>query len=292
MTVPLQREGTIEHRGHSVWWGAAGDGRPDAVPLLTVHGGPGICHDCLEPLATLAGARDVVFYDQYGCGRSDRAADPAEYDIELFVDELAAVRSQLGLDRVHLYAHSYGGPLALQYLLTQPQGVVSLTLSNSFGSVAALAQGWQQRLDELSPESAAALRAPEPEPEAYGAALGEFIGRFVLPFAPPEPLIRSQMGSGAEVYARMHGSSWFTPDGQWSGWDVGASLPDISVPALVIGGKRDQCVPALSEALATGLPNADLAILDSAHLPFYEVPDVYLPLIADFLGRSEAGVQG
>jgi proline iminopeptidase len=114
----------------------------------------------------------------------------------------------------------------------------------------------------------------------------------VLPFAPPEPLIRSQMNSGAEVYARMHGSSWFVPDGQWSTWDAGPRLAEIAVPALVVGGERDQCVPALSEALAAGLPNAELAILDSAHLPFYEVPEVYFPLIADFLGRVGSSVQG
>lgn len=290
MTGPLQREGTIEHRGHAVWWGAAGDTTPGTVPLLTVHGGPGICHDCLEPLTALADVRDVVFYDQYGCGRSDRAPDPDEYDIELFVDELATVRAELGLDRVHLYAHSYGGPLALEYLLTRPDGVVSLTLSNSFGSIPALAQGWQQRLDELSPAAAEALRADEPDADAYGAALGEFIGRFVLPFAPPEPLIRSQLNSGAEVYARMHGSSWFVPDGQWAGWDAGPRLAEITVPTLVIGGERDQCVPALSRALAAGLPDAQLAVLDSAHLPFYEVPDVYFQLIAAFLGRVESGV--
>jgi proline-specific peptidase len=282
------REGTFDHRGHSVWWGATGAPGDGGVPLLTVHGGPGICHDCLEPLTALADEREVVFYDQFGCGRSDRADDPSEYTVELFVDELASVRAALDLDRVHLYAHSYGGPLALEYLLTQPEGVVSFTISNSFASTPALAEGWQQRLDELSPEAARALRASTPDPDEYGAALGEFMGRFVLPFAPPEPLLRSQRNSGAEVYARMHGSSWFVPDGQWSRWDALDRLAEITVPTLVIGGQRDQCVPALSEAIANGLPNSTLVVLDSAHLPFYEVPERYLSLIAGFMARIEA----
>ena len=75
MTEILQRKGTIDHRGHSVWWGSTGTGDEAGVPVLTVHGGPGICHDCLEPLAALGDGREVVFYDQYGCGRSDRAAE-------------------------------------------------------------------------------------------------------------------------------------------------------------------------------------------------------------------------
>lgn len=83
-----------------MWWGAT-----DAAgtPVLIIHGGPGICHDCLEPMAV---PRRVVFYDQYGCGRSDRAADPAAYDLDLFVSEIDAVRAGLGLEPVHLFAHS------------------------------------------------------------------------------------------------------------------------------------------------------------------------------------------
>lgn len=289
MTDLLTREGFVQHRGHSVWWGARDAAAPGGIPLLTVHGGPGICHDCLEPLAGLAARRDVVFYDQYGCGLSDRAVDPTDYSVDLFLDELAAVRDALGLDRVHLFAHSYGGPLALEYLLRRPDGVESFTISNSFASIAGLSRGWQARLDELTPASAQALRADEPDPQTYGPALGEFITRFVYPSDLPEALVRSQQKSGAEVYARMHGSSWFVPDGEWSQWDVTPHLGQILVPTLVITGERDQCVPAGSAALADGLPNARLVILDAAHLPFFEVPDQYLPLIDDFLVGVEDG---
>ncbi|HUR49309.1 MAG TPA: alpha/beta fold hydrolase, partial [Acidimicrobiales bacterium] len=72
--------------------------------------------------------------DQVGCGRSDRPTDPGLWRIESFVEELAAVRQQLGLDQVHLLGQSWGGMLALEYLLTKPEGVVSLTLSNSLAS--------------------------------------------------------------------------------------------------------------------------------------------------------------
>jgi proline iminopeptidase len=285
----MSTEATIQHRGHSVWWGRAGSpASDDMAPLLTVHGGPGMCHDCLEPLANLRNDRPVLFYDQYGCGRSDRAADASEYDIELFVDELAVVRDELAPDGVHLYAHSYGGPLLLEYLFRRrPAGVLSLTLSNTFPSIASLSAGWDQRLNELSPENGAGLRTG-PSSEAYGPGLLEFMTRFVLPTPPPEPMIRAQMNSGAEVYARMHGSSWFTPDGQWSNWDATELLGTLDCPTLVIGGERDQCVPELAEAIASHILNAELIILDAAHLPFFEVQDSYLDLIRDFHARVEA----
>ncbi len=209
--LKLTGEGYIEHRGHQVWWGFAGGHEvADRVPILTIHGGPGMPHDCLEPLAALGDRRRVIFYDQYGCGRPDRAADPTDYDISLFVYEVDALRRALGLTEVHLFAHSYGGPLALEYLLSAPRaGVRSLILSNTFASVPALATGWTRRLTELGGATQQALAAGPSEGDggAYGAALGEFIDRFVLPLPPPEPMMRTQMGFGAEVYTRMHGSS-------------------------------------------------------------------------------------
>lgn len=247
-------------------------------------------HDCLEPLAALAADRRVIFYDQYGCGRSDRAANPIDYEIGLFVEEIDAVRDALGLAEVHLFAHSYGGPLALEYLLSEPRaGVRSLVLSNSFASVPALADGWARRLAELGDDAHQALAAGPSASgaDAYGAALGQFIDRFVLPLPPPEPMMRAQMHSGAEVYARMHGSSWFEPDGQWADWDATDRLGRLTVPAFVVGGVRDQCVPELSEAIHAGIGGSELVVLDTAHLPFFEQPERYIALVADFLRRAD-----
>ena len=263
---------------------------PQVAPLLTIHGGPGICHDCLEPLAALGADRPVIFYDQYGCGRSDRAVDADEYDIELFVDEIAAVRETLGLDRVHLFAHSYGGPLLLEYLLQhRPVGVLSVTLSNTFASTPGLSRGWDRRLAELPDGYGVALRSgPHADPEAFSRALMEFMARFIFPGPPPEPLMRSQQHSGAEVYERMHGTSWFSPDGLWSTWDATSRLGEIRVPTLVIGGTRDQCVPELAKELGIGIPGAEVVVLNAAHLPFFEVPGEYLTLVRDFLARSDS----
>ena len=251
-----------------MWWGrASGPLSPQVAPLLTIHGGPGICHDCLEPLAALGADRPVIFYDQYGCGRSDRAVDADEYDIELFVDEIAAVRETLGLDRVHLFAHSYGGPLLLEYLLQhRPVGVLSVTLSNTFASTPGLSRGWDRRLAELPDGYGVALRSgPHADPEAFSRALMEFMARFI-----------------------MHGTSWFSPDGLWSTWDATSRLGEIRVPTLVIGGTRDQCVPELAKELGTGIPGAEVVVLDAAHLPFFEVPGEYLTLVRDFLARSDS----
>jgi proline iminopeptidase len=98
------REGYIPVPGGRVWYQAIGDGA--AVPLLTVHGGPGATHDYLEPLAELAGERPVIFYDQLGAGESDQPDDRSLWHNERFVDDLGCVVDALALDRVHLFGQS------------------------------------------------------------------------------------------------------------------------------------------------------------------------------------------
>jgi proline iminopeptidase len=63
------REGRVEVTGGRIWYRVVG--AREAVPLVTVHGGPGGTHDYLEPLEALADERPVVFYDQLGAGKSD-----------------------------------------------------------------------------------------------------------------------------------------------------------------------------------------------------------------------------
>ena len=136
-TTATAAEGFVSFRDYKTWYHVSGDLGGDAIPVLLLHGGPGGSSAYLEPLEDLAArpaGRPVVRYDQVGCGQSDRPTDPGLWRIDTFVEELAAVRDQLGLDRVHLLGQSWGGMLALEYLLTKPEGVVSLTLSNSLSS--------------------------------------------------------------------------------------------------------------------------------------------------------------
>ncbi len=94
-----QREGYIEVPGGRVWYRVVGT--RDAVPLLTLHGGPGATSDYFAPLHGLADERPVVFYDQLGGGKSDQPNDDTLWRIERFVEEVAAVRRALDLHQVH-----------------------------------------------------------------------------------------------------------------------------------------------------------------------------------------------
>jgi pimeloyl-ACP methyl ester carboxylesterase len=126
--------GYLSFRGYRVWYETSGDLKK-CVPLVLLHGGPGIPGNTYSPLMQrLAPRHPSVRYDQLGCGRSDRPNDPSLWRVQTFIDELTALRDALGLDRIHLLGHSWGGMLAIEYLLTKPTGVRSLILSSSLCS--------------------------------------------------------------------------------------------------------------------------------------------------------------
>src|SRR5262245_12019014 len=105
MTPPqATEEGFVPTRFGRVAYRVFGERANGTIPLLVVHGGPGLPSDYMEPLAALAPERPVVLYDQLGCGRSDRPS-PGPWTTEYFVGELVKVRAALGLERVHLYGH-------------------------------------------------------------------------------------------------------------------------------------------------------------------------------------------
>lgn len=125
-------EGYVDFRGYRTWYRVMGEpsDSPGKRPLVFLNGGPGVPwpdrHHWFDDLA--AAGRPLVLYDQLGCGRSDRPDDPSLWTVELFVAELTALRRALGLDAVHLFGLSWGGMLALEYALTQPDGLLSMIL--------------------------------------------------------------------------------------------------------------------------------------------------------------------
>jgi proline-specific peptidase len=104
-------EGKIAFHGYGTWVRVVGDiEEPGKLPLLCLHGGPGMAHDYLEPLQEIAGTgRRVIFYDQLGCGKSDHPHDPSLWNVALFVDEVEAVKKFLNLTELHLFGQSWGG---------------------------------------------------------------------------------------------------------------------------------------------------------------------------------------
>ncbi len=286
------REGRISVTGGDVWYRVVGGG--DAVPLLTLHGGPGAGHDYLESLEALADERPVVFYDQLGCGLSDQPEDTSLWRIQRFVREVDEVRDALQLDRVHLLGQSWGGWLAIEYMLTRPSGIVSLTLASTSSSTAEFVREANKLIDELPPDMRDAIRQGDRDgvfdsPE-YMRGMNEFYQRHVCRLDPwPDPMLRTGANlEGNAVYLTMNGPNEFTVIGNLKDWDRTDRLSEIQVPTLITVGRYDEIPPVCAETMHRRIHGSEVRIFEkSGHCAHLEEPEVYMPLLRDFLHRAE-----
>ncbi|NJN81752.1 MAG: proline iminopeptidase-family hydrolase [Caldilineaceae bacterium] len=282
-------DGYVDVPGGRVWYKIVGKG--NGVPLLTLHGGPGTGHDYLEPLEALTGQRPVIFFDQLGCGKSEQPDDISLWRIERFVDEVAAVRTALGLDRIHLWGHSWGGWLAIEYMMSKPAGVESLTLASTSASLSQFAEETGRLKATLPPEILGVLERYEAvddyENPEYEEAMMAFYGSFICRMDPwPEPLMRTVANAQANpvVYVNMQGPNEFTITGNLKDWDRSDRLAEITVPTLVTCGRYDEATPNCAARLNEGIPNSRLHIFEqSAHMAHLEETDSYLQIVGDFL---------
>ena len=112
----------VSVNGHRLWYRAEGSG----APLLVIPGGPGMSHRYLYPaLSRVADAAQVIYFDAFGRGQSERANTPDEYSFEHDVDEVEGLRVALGLGEIAVYGQSYGGMVAQGYILKYPASAAS-----------------------------------------------------------------------------------------------------------------------------------------------------------------------
>jgi proline-specific peptidase len=293
------QEGYIPFHGYNTWYRIVGEREePGKLPLLVLHGGPGATHDYLESLEAMASTgRRVIFYDQLGCGNSDHPHNPSLWTVELYVEEVGAVRQALGLDHLHLLGQSWGGMLGMEYALTQPSGLASLVVSDSPASMRQWVEEANRLRSELPPEVQETLSRHEEagttDDPAYEAATQVFYRRHVCRLDPwPDYVQRAfaKLAENPEVYNTMNGPNEFHVIGTLKDWNIVDRLGEIRVPTLLLSGRYDEATPAIVETIQQRIPGAEWVIFEqSSHMPHAEEPERYMQVLDGFLSRVEAG---
>jgi L-proline amide hydrolase len=287
------REGYVDFRGYRTWYRFVGDLNSPVTPLLALHGGPGSTHNYFGPLEGLATERPVVLYDQIGCGKSDRPSD-IEWNVDVFRDEVAAVREQLGLERVHLLGSSWGGMLAQEHVLSGAAGVVSLILSSTLANLALWNEEQLKLRNALPPDVVEVLDRHEAagtfdDPE-YEEAMAVYFDRHFYRGPQPRPELEAMdKGRAPDIYHAMQGPNEWTTTGALKGWDTRDRLHEIAIPTLVVRGAYDMCTAPIAAELVTGIPNAREIVLEhSSHTPVLEETDRYLEIVSSFTRDAES----
>ncbi|OBH64165.1 proline iminopeptidase-family hydrolase [Mycobacterium sp. E2479] len=286
-----QPQGTIAVPGGNVWFKRVGAG--PGLPLLVVHGGPGLPHTYLNSLQRLADEREVVFWDQLGCGNSERPSNAELWTMDRSIAEMDAVVRELGLERFHVFGNSWGGMMAQQYMLDATSGAVSLIISNSIASIPQFAKMVARLKSELDPatqaaidrhEAAGSTHAPE-----YQAAIRTWNETYLCRVRPwPRELEDAFRNMGAEIFETMFGPSDFHIVGTIRNWDVVERLHEITVPTILLAGRYDECVLEHMWDMHQRIAGSRFELFEaSAHMPFIEEPEKFDAVVRDFLRRQD-----
>jgi proline iminopeptidase len=280
-------DGFVKVFGYRIYYVSIG--RPSKGTILCLHGGPGSDHWTDINMADLAplGYR-VVWYDQLGCGKSEKPRSYRNYTIEKSADEVEGVRRSLRLGWVHLWGHSYGGCLALQTVISHPGKFLGLIVSSGYASTAEWVAELRRLISELPAEKRMAIEECEPkgnfDDPRYKEAVAEFMHRHFSDLR-VTPYNFALTTSNIKIMKAMMGEpEAFTVTGNLAAWNVKQKLKQICVPTLVTVGARDLVTPACAKTIHSGIRGARLVIFKkSGHDALSKERDLYIETVRGFL---------
>lgn len=284
-------EGFIQVNGGKVWYQVIGSG--PKTPIILLHGGPGVPHYYLKPLAALSTDRPVIFFDHLGCGKSDRITDTSLLTIQHYVNQLAQVIKYFNLKEYYLYGNSWGSMLGVEYYLAHPDGIKGLIFSGPALSTPRWLQDADTLLATLPAETQQIIRTSEAnnttDDTAYQQAVMAYYDRYLTRKKPSSADMDSSFAQiGMNVYQYMWGPSEFTATGSLKNYDRTQALKQIKVPTLFISGEFDEARPATVQYYTNQIPGARHSLIQGAgHLTMQDAPEQELKAITNFLKDIE-----
>ncbi len=276
-------------------------GPPDArEALVFAHGNPGSAEDW-ERFVAAAGELPLraVSFDLPDFG--DTVAPPGfQHTVEGYAAFVGELIQALGIERVHLVLHDFGGPIGLAWMGAHLDSVASITLID-IGLMPgyrwhALARLWRTPL--LG--------------ELFQASATRPAFRWLVNRGEPRGLPREFLDGMYDHYDRRTRRAVLalyraTPEPGEGASELAALLAPRDIPALVIWGEHDAYVPSsYAPRQREAFPSAEVHVLPaSGHWPFADAPETVERLLLDFLrarlsgagrpsetGLSETGLSG
>ena len=276
-------------------------GRPDGIPVLFVHGGPGAGCSTTDRRFFDPRAFRVVLVDQRGAGRSTPLGELVDNTIDDLVADFERIRERLGIERWHVFGGSWGSTLGLYYAQRHPERVLSLCLRGIWLLRQLEVDWWLYGLRNLAPElwRAFAEHLPEsqrgdllegywqlfhdPDPQRARAAakawaLYEGAACTLLPNPEFVSLLTNDHTSWALARLEAHylRNQRFSPDDRL--------LRDVArvrhLPAFLVHGRYDLVCPLVgADDLHRAWPEASYTIVDDAGHSSHE-PGIARELVA------------
>ncbi|HAT61058.1 MAG TPA: alpha/beta hydrolase [Prevotella sp.] len=289
------KDGYMPFMGYKTYYRIAGE-KSDRAPLVLLHGGPGSTHNYFEVLDRLAATgRQIISYDQLGCGNSYVEGHPELWTVDTWTRELIALLDYLHLDHFHLLGQSWGGMLLLEYLIQYKSKRVSSAILSSTLPASWLWGKEQHRLIKfMSQEDQDAIERAEAtgnyNDSDYVKANDHFMAQHCAgPVTPDSPgCLRRPKKAGAESYLYGWGPNEYTPLGSLKDFDYIDRLGEIENPCLIISGTNDLCTPLIAKTMYDGIPDSKWELFDGArHMCFVEQNDKYCKVLSQWMSEHD-----
>ena len=208
----------------------------------------------------------VIRIDQRGFGESTPMPEDFAWTLDVLVDDLERVVTELGNGPVHLIAAKIAGTVVMRFAATRPQLTRSVTVVGSMSKGPPGVDEWLEYLKTHSMEEWARKTMPP--------RLGTDM--------PPEAV-----ESWVQLTSRTPKSTALGLFKVVSGIDVTPDLPRIKCPVLVITTDSKRRPVAKTREWQSLLPNSELVALPGdAYHPAASAPDTCARATLEFLNRT------
>ena len=257
--------------------------------LLLIHG-VGCDSKSWEPvLAKLAQRFTVIAPDLLGHGESDKPR--ADYSLPAFANGMRDLLAALGIDRVTVVGHSFGGGVAMQFAYQFPQLVERVVLVSAGGVAKDVSLALRLAAMPMGAEALAMLRAPGVMPaiRGFGRAVGSVLGSTKLGRDAADVvgiLEGFQDPAGLAAFARTL-RSVVDARGQFVTMLDRTYLVQ-SLPVQIIWGEDDLIIPMDHAHKAhEAIPGSRVEIFEkSGHMPYHDHPDRFVEVVERFIDST------
>ncbi|AKQ45568.1 alpha/beta hydrolase [Rufibacter radiotolerans] len=254
------------------------------APLLFVHGTPTWSFLWRHQIKELSKQYRCIAVDHLGFGLSDKPKS-FSYSLEDHRQNLGRLVDHLGLNKVNLVVHDFGGSIGLGWAVRNPDKVSRLVIMNT----------WMWPVTEVKPMMQAS--------KLFSSWLGKLLyinfnlsPRFLLPqaFFQKEKLTK-------EIHSQYLGP-FQKEEQRWGLWYFAKALAGeaayfqeiynqrpvlLNKPTLLIWGKQDKLIPySFLEKWKETLPMAKVVELNTGHFMQEEEPETVTTAIQEFLTRT------
>lgn len=286
MSMKIRKEESVSIEGVKHWVKVALR-HGHQYPVIILHGGPGGYNYIFErePGLLLEESLDIIYYEQRGCGRSEKPLDN-DYSVERLVQDLYCLLKHLNLKKVVLLGYSFGAELAAEFAIKYPNHVRKLILQapTDFSQMENMFEIQYRGFKELG-ANFVSVNTPDiliKYDQMWASVNEELVNKFLFFNQERATAMRTLWQESGLINTGEMSQQVFNRRRQTP---LLEAIKHISAPTLILIGKHDKNVGVeLARNFHKNIENSEFHIFEnSGHFPDFEEPERYAEIVKHFI---------